>query len=201
MTDADLALSVVVLLLALVLPRLLLRSPVWLAMGGRLLAFVVLTVLIEEGMGLPLAPRFAPGMARHDLLQRTVEAGWWVLAGRVAVGAARLFVVLENRPRETRILSDLLAGAIYVTTALAVVTVAFSVPLGGLLATSVVIAIVLGLALQSTLSDVFSGIAVGLERPYKPGDLLWAEGGIEGQVLQVNWRSTQIATFDNNIAV
>jgi CRP-like cAMP-binding protein len=64
-----------------------------------------------------------------------------------------------------------------------------------------VIAIVLGLALQSTLSDVFSGIAVGLERPYKPGDLLWVEGGIEGHVVQVNWRSTQIATGDNNIAV
>ena len=62
-------------------------------------------------------------------------------------------------------------------------------------------AIVLGLALQSTLSDVFSGIAVGLEHPYKPGDLLWVEGGVEGHVLQINWRSTQIATAHSSIAI
>jgi CRP-like cAMP-binding protein len=64
-----------------------------------------------------------------------------------------------------------------------------------------VVAIVLGLALQSTLSDVFSGIAVGLEHAYKPGDLLSVEGGVEGQVLQINWRSTQIATPHNSIAI
>lgn len=73
-----------------------------------------------------------------------------------------------------------MAGAIAVATLLAIVNFAFEVPIRGLVATSGVIAIVLGLALQSTLSDVFSGIAVGLERPYKAGDLLWVEGGIEG---------------------
>jgi hypothetical protein len=51
------------------------------------------------------------------------------------------------------------------------------------------------------LSDVFSGIAIGLEHAYKPGDLLWVEGGIEGQVLQINWRSTQIATLHNSVAI
>jgi CRP-like cAMP-binding protein len=77
----------------------------------------------------------------------------------------------------------------------------FEVPIGGLIATSGVIAIVLGLALQSTLSDVFAGIAMGLEHAYKPGDSLWVEGGIEGQVVQISWRSTQISTLNNNIAV
>ena len=109
--------------------------------------------------------------------------------------------MLENRPRETQIVSDLLAGAIYIATGLAVVNFVFAVPIGGLVATSGVVAIVLGLALQSTLSDVFSGIAVGLEHAYKAGDLLWVEGGVEGQVLQINWRSTQIATPHNSIAI
>jgi CRP-like cAMP-binding protein len=112
-----------------------------------------------------------------------------------------LVVVLENQPRETKIISDLLAGAIYTATSLAVVNFVFGVAIIGLVATSGVVAIILGLALQSTLSDVFSGIAVGLERAYKPGDLIWVEGGIEGQVLQVNWRSTQIATLNDSIAI
>lgn len=201
LNEAGLPLSLMVLLTAVVLPRVPPLRPAWLSMAVRVFAFAILTVLIEHSTESPLVPRFAPYATAQGVLQRAVVAGWWMLAGRVAVGAARLFVVLENRPRETRILSDLLAGAIYVATALAVVTVTFSVALGGLLATSGAIAIVLGVALQSTLSDVFSGISVGLEKPYKVGDFLWVEGGIEGQVVQVNWRSTQIATLDDNIAV
>ena len=94
-----------------------------------------------------------------------------------------------------------MAGAIYLATLLAIVNFVFSVPIAGLLATSGVIAIVLGLALQNTLADVFSGIAVGVERPYKAGDLIWVEGNIEGHVVQVTWRSTHIATFQNTIAI
>jgi CRP-like cAMP-binding protein len=152
----------------------------------RVAAFVALTMLLENIVGSPLNPHFDAAYPTLQLWQKCIEAGWFIVAGRAAVSIARLAVVLENRPRETRIASDLLAGAIYVAT---------------ILATSGILAIVLGLALQSTLADVFSGIAVGLERPYKPGDLIWVEGNIEGRVVQLNWRSTQIATGQDNIAI
>ena len=67
-------------------------------------------------------------------------------------------------------------------TALAIVDIVFAVPISSLAATSGVNAVVIGLALQSTLSDVFSGLAVGIERPYRAGDVLWIEGGIDGRV-------------------
>ncbi len=199
--DANLLLSSALLLVAVALPRLQPRWPAWLRIALRLAGFAAATVLVQRILGSPLAPRFDAPDPDHRLWEQVVEAGWWVLAGQVASGAARVFIVLKHRPRETRILSDLLSGAITVATGLAVIAFAFSVPIGGLLATSGVVAIVLGLALQSTLSDVFSGIAVGLEKPYAVGDLLWVEGGIEGTVRQVNWRSTQIATFDGNVAI
>ncbi len=189
------------LVVGMMLPRLRPGWPVWLRMTVRVASLVVATFLAGRGFHSPLDPRFDPADTDLRLWQQAAEAGWWVLAGRVAVGAARLFVVLKHRPRESRILSDLLAGVIYVATALGIVTFAFSVPLGGLLATSGVIAIVLGLALQSTLSDVFSGIAVGLERPYGVGDVIWIEGGIEGRVREVNWRSTQVGTADGDVAI
>ena len=197
----ELELLTALLIAAVVVPRLRPRWLTWQRVAWRLATFTAVSVLVVRAMGSPLQPQF--GTARPGLLfwEQLVDAGWWLLGGRVAVGFVRLLLVLENRPRETRIVSDLVAGAIYVTTFLAIVSFVFAVPIRGLLATSGVIAIVLGLALQSTLSDVFSGIAVGLERPYKPGDLLWVEGGIEGQVIQVNWRSTQISTEDRNVAV
>ena len=185
---------------AFVLPMLPIRASIWLQVTFRVIFLALLTVVVRKLLGSPFDPHFNAAQPSFDVWQRLIEAGWWFAAARAAVGVGRLFVVLENRPRETQIVSDLVAGAVYVATILAVVNFSIEVPIRGLLATSGVIAIVLGLALQSTLSDVFSGIAVGLERPYKPGDLLWVEGGIEGRVVQLNWRSTQIATAQDNIA-
>ncbi len=196
-----LVLASVLLCGAVIVPRLSRRWPLWATVLSRTVVFVALTLLVQKILTSPLRPHFSSAHAGQQFWEQLIEAGWWLVAARVAVGFARLFVVLENRPHETQIVSDLLAGAIYVLTALAIVNFSFGVPIGGLLATSGVIAIVLGLALQSTLSDVFSGVAVGLERPYKVGDLVWVEGGIEGRVLQVNWRSTHIATIQDNIAV
>jgi small-conductance mechanosensitive channel/CRP-like cAMP-binding protein len=174
--------------------------PLWLRLVIRVAVFAALTWLLEYAVGSPVAP--SPLLSPSaQVWARLVEIGWWALGARVAVGFLRFVIVLEARPRETQIISDLLAGAIYTATGLAVVNFVFGVPIAGLIATSGVIAIVLGLALQSTLSDVFSGIAMGLEHAYKPGDMLWVEGGIEGQVIQTSWRSTQIATLHNSVAV
>jgi small-conductance mechanosensitive channel len=177
------------------------RRPLWLRFIMRVVEFATLTWILQVAVGSPVAPPLDAAQGGMRIWAKFVEVGWWMLGARVAVGIVRLAVVLENQPRETKIVSDLLAGAIYVAMALSVINFVFGVAVAGLVATSGVVAIILGLALQSTLSDVFSGIAVGLERAYKPGDLIWVEGGIEGQVLQVNWRSTQIATFQDSIAI
>jgi small-conductance mechanosensitive channel len=194
-------LATLVLLCTVVVPRAFPGWPPWLKAAWRITVFVILTLLVQRILGSPLRPQFHMQRAGEQFWEQVIEAGWWLIGAQVAIGFVRLLIVLEGRPRETKIVSDLMAGAIYVATLLAIVNFVFEVPIGGLLATSGVIAIVFGLALQSTLSDVFSGIAVGIERPYKPGDLLWVEGGIEGHVTQVNWRSTHIATGQENIAI
>jgi small-conductance mechanosensitive channel len=186
---------------AALFPRPHMSWPLWLRAAWSIMIFVLLTVLLRMIIGTPLQPHFNTTTLGVKFWEKLIEAGWWLMGARGAVGLMRLFVVLEHRPRETQIISDLVAGAIYIAAALAIVDFVFAVPIGGLLATSGIIAIVLGLALQSTLADVFSGIAVGAERTYKAGDLIWVEGGIEGTVTQVTWRSTHIATGQNNIAI
>jgi small-conductance mechanosensitive channel/CRP-like cAMP-binding protein len=166
-----------------------------------LAAFIALTFLVLKTVGSPFAPEFDAAQSGERIWQQLVAIGWWFVAAQSAIGIVRLLVVFETKPRETRIVSDLMAGIIHLLTLFAIINFVFAVPVGGLLATSGVIAIVLGLALQSSLSDVFSGIAVGIERPYSPGDLVWVEGGIEGRVIQVNWRSTHIATLNGDVAI
>lgn len=177
-----------------------LKWPLWLRAGWAIFVFVVLAALLKLLVGSPLHPAIAaePGLA---FWERLLLACWWFLGARLLIGLVRFIVLLERRPRETQILTDLTAGAVYVAAVLAIVNFVFSVPIGGLVATSGVIAIIVGLALQNTLGDVFSGIAVGLERPYRAGDFVWVEGGIEGQVRLVTWRSTHIMTVENDIAI
>ena len=153
--------------------------PLWVRFLFRAVVFAVMTWLLQHIVGSPVAPSL-PLSPSAQVWADLIEIGWWVLGARLAAGFLRLVVVLEGRPRETQIISDLLAGAIYTAIGLAVVNFVFGVPIGGLIATSGVIAIVIGLALESTLSDVFSGIAMGLEHAYKPTDMLWLEGGNRG---------------------
>ena len=82
---------------------------------------------------------------------------------------------------------------------LSILAFVFAVPVGTLIATSGVFAIILGLALQNTLSDVFSGIALGLGRPYVLGDWIVLSDGTEGRVVETNWRSTHLLTLAHNV--
>jgi CRP-like cAMP-binding protein len=59
----------------------------------------------------------------------------------------------------------------------------------------------LGLALQNTLADVFSGIAFGIEAPFNVGDRISLGDKIEGTVVQMNWRSIRILTDGDDVAI
>ena len=109
-------------------------------------------------------------------------------------GCARVFLIFERRPREGRLIQDLIVGVIYLGAALSVVAYVFNAPVGTLIATSGVFAIILGLALQSTLADVFSGIALNLSKAYEVGDWIVLSDGIEGRVVETNWRPPTCST-------
>ena len=133
-----------VLVGAVVVPRLFPRWPLWALAVWRVTILVLLAILVQRIIGSPLLPHFHSESSGQLLWEQLVEAGWWAVGAQGAIALVRLIIVLENRPRETQIISDLIAGAIYVSALLAIINFAFAVPIGGLLATSGVIAIVLG---------------------------------------------------------
>jgi len=59
----------------------------------------------------------------------------------------------------------------------------------------------IGFALQQTLGDFFSGIALSLERSFRIGDWLQLENGVHGQVIDINWRATWLKDWDNTTHV
>jgi small-conductance mechanosensitive channel/CRP-like cAMP-binding protein len=131
---------------------------------------------------------------------RAVVGAWWLLGARIVVCGLRFAVHRDRHSRETRLFSDLSATAIYITTAAIVLGSVFALPITGIVATSGVAAIVLALALQNTLADVFAGIAVGIEAPFRVGDRILIGDKTEGQVIQVNWRSIRIQTDEDDVS-
>lgn len=79
-------------------------------------------------------------------------------------------------------------------------SVLFGVQLTPLLATSAAFSIVLGLALQDTLGNLFAGISLQIDKTFEIGDWLEVMNGsvkIVGQVKELSWRSTVLTGFSD----
>ena len=150
------------------------------------------------------SPLLAPPIGAPDnatIWLRLIVVAWWLVSARVVV-ATLYFALRQNRKhRAAKLAVDLTAAAIYVGTVLVVLKAVLALPVTGLVATSGVVAVVIGLALQNTLSDVFSGIAVGIEAPFQVGDRISLGDSIEGHVIETNWRSIRVQTDGDDIAI
>ncbi len=140
-------------------------------------------------------------MDADTLLVLSARLLWWIHLAWAIIGFVRIYLVLERYPHEARLLQDIVVGVVYLSVGLSILTFVFGFPIGTLVATSGVVAIILGLALQSTLNDVFSGIALTLGRPYIIGNWIILSDGVEGRVVESTWRSTHILTGSNNVVV
>lgn len=79
-----------------------------------------------------------------------------------------------------------------------IATSVFGFRLAPVLATSALFSIVLGLALQETLGNLFSGIALQVDKPYALGDWIEVQTSnqkLVGQVFEITWRATILVSF------
>jgi small-conductance mechanosensitive channel/CRP-like cAMP-binding protein len=79
----------------------------------------------------------------------------------------------------------------------AVAHYSFKLELTPFLATSAVVGAVVGLALQDTLGNLFAGIALHTESPFRVGD--WVRvADRDGRIEQVSWRAMRLRTWDGD---
>ena len=181
--------------------RLLLRRYPARRLAFQLVFFVALTALLYKHQVVP----YEVSPDTTSIYERTFAALakiiWWINGAWVLIGYARVFLVFERLPHEGRLVQDLVAGLVYLSAALSIGAYVFKAPVGTLIATSGVFAIILGLALQSTLADVFSGIALNFSKVYEVGDWIVLGGDIEGRVVETNWRATHLLNGSNDLVV
>lgn len=77
----------------------------------------------------------------------------------------------------------------------------YNIEIGPLIATLGIGGLAIGLALQGTLANFFSGLHIISDRPVNVGDFIELDNTIKGFVEDIGWRSTKIRTWSNNIVI
>lgn len=183
--------AVAVALALLTLARAL--SPKGQSRAGLAAMYFVLAVVFGAGEIL------APG---GTTIERAIEFFFWffVLAscGRSVV-LLIVDVAIGRRTHRTppRIFRDLTQAVVYVLVLMLTLR-AVGVEPGSLLTTSALLTAVVGLALQDTLGNLVSGLALQMKPPFQVGDWIQFENDPWqiGQVTEVTWRATTLMTSD-----
>lgn len=102
-------------------------------------------------------------------------------------------VLLALKIEVANIVHDLALGAAYVLAFIGILHRS-GVQLSGIIATSAVVTVVLGLSLQATLGNVLGGIALQLDDSIHIGDWLQLPSGQQGRISAIRWRHTVVET-------
>jgi small-conductance mechanosensitive channel/CRP-like cAMP-binding protein len=130
----------------------------------------------------------------------------WIIFARILVQAIELFIWKGMVRRRTgmevpNILQNLVKISVYLLAVYGIMTFVFDRPVTGLLVSSGIIAGVIGLSMQTTLGDIFAGIALSIEKPYRINDWIEMEDGTLGKVVDINWRSTRLLSWNRSVYV
>src|SRR3984885_7290992 len=163
------------------------------------LGFAALLWLME----LALAPQ---GMSTESGL-RALDR---VALGFATLAAAQLLLTLlyplirrSDSPGQTvrtDLLRTLLAAVVYIGVFFLYVRFGLGFDITALLATSAVLSLVVGLALQATLGNLFAGISIELDRVVRVGDYV-RRGALAGRVVSLGWRSIHMQSDAGSMLV
>jgi small-conductance mechanosensitive channel/CRP-like cAMP-binding protein len=156
---------------------------------GALLAFVRLG-LLTLGVGLPAMGRLL-----------TMLSTFFVAMGVIGTAVMGVFEILPRRAniRFPLLLRDLVLVLGFVVV-IAGVLGQSGVDVASMVTTSAVLTAILGLALQSTLTNLLAGILLHVDRSLGVGD--WVQvGQRKGCIMEIRWRVTVLRTTDGDTVI
>ncbi|HHV55926.1 MAG TPA: mechanosensitive ion channel [Firmicutes bacterium] len=98
------------------------------------------------------------------------------------------------------IISKVLVLVIYFIGA-TVVLARFNINVTALVTTAGVASLAIALAAQATLSNMFAGFTIMIDRSYRVGDRIQLPDGTMGDVYDIGLRATKILSFDNELII
>ena len=198
-SDGEVMFGLGVLLLNFLAWRFLKSESEWIRLGIRVVLFAILSYVLWMLQLSPLkAAPWADDSIRH-LLAQVLELLWWLQAAHISATTLSTLLIPAALRRE-HLFQDVFRAAVFLGAGIFAVARVLNLSVGGLIATSGALAIIFGLAVQSTLSDVFCGVVLNATQPFRIGDMIMI-GDIEGEVVESDWRATTLLNVQGNFVV
>lgn len=157
------------------------------------------TVLMVLSLGLTL---FGADLAARFGLDDDVALGAKALAYFATAWLASrvLSIALDQAGRRRRpyprLLKDLVAAILFLVALAAAVALFTGRGATGALAGSGLVLAMLGFAIRNVVADTLSGVALGIEAPFRIGDWVDIDGLARGKIIEIGWRTTRLLTRD-----
>src|SRR5215208_1518535 len=142
--------------------------------------------------------------AAGEWVRTLARIAFWMSLALVAVRALNELAFLIFRKRKgyeaPSLMRDLFSLVLYVTAGAVILKYTLDLSFAALLPGSALLGIVLGLALQDTLGNLFSGISLHADKPFQVGDVITV-GKHTGSVMSITWRAVKIRPSSNHIVL
>jgi small-conductance mechanosensitive channel len=122
-----------------------------------------------------------------------------ILIANLSTRIVKLYLQNKNLP-EAGLIFILLQVFIYLIGILIMLSY-FGISIMPIITTLGIGGLAIGLALKDTLSNIFSGLYILLEKNIRVGDFIELENGKKGYVMNINWRTTTIKTLSNDVVI
>jgi len=168
-----------------------------------LAVLVLLRAFLSDIAGLrgwPSGAQYLPAVEKFTEALIWLSAAW--LTGRIVAMLITVKGAADTAGGEgSKLLGDVVMIAFVSAGVIAILAFVFDQPVTGLIATSGFLAAVIGFALRNMIADLFSGIALNVEKPFSIGDWIEIESGEQGEIIEMNWRATRLVTIQGRMVV
>ena len=156
-------------------------------------------------MALTLFLHWVVLLPRTSLVVRLTETLCWATVIIAVMGIVNNLVFESAQPgtwqsRVPSLLRDLLRLLLVAIGLAMAYSIVWGGEISGAIATLGVTSLIVGLALQEPLGNLFSGLVLLMERPFEVGETIEV-GTVSGEVKAVNWRSAHIEALGGAIQV
>ena len=165
----------------------------------RPLTVTLVTIGLYWALGLFALPAPLPFVI-SALVKTLIVITWSFAGGRITM---LLLHLMERHPRfpwvqaRTLPIFEMVVKILIVGSAVYLVLLAWHVDVTAWLASAGVVGIAVGFAAKDTLANLFSGVFILADAPYKIGDFIVLANGERGRVTEIGIRSTRILTRDD----
>ncbi|MGB8507785.1 MAG: mechanosensitive ion channel family protein [Pyrinomonadaceae bacterium] len=140
--------------------------------------------------------------AAYEWVATLLWVALWLNVALIVIRALGEFIFYIFRKRKgyeaPSLMRDIFSLIAYIVSAALILKANFpNLALGALLSGSALLGIILGLALQDTLGNLFAGISLHADKPFQVGDVI-SVGKWTGVVESITWRAVKIKTFSNH---